>query len=94
MRVIVTEKIVRLIDLSIKFSKEPEVLKAYRGSSFVVSTYGCASTSNYTTPYSKVSDLIKKKAEDELTLAEEWEEYLKLTAELGFYFKALLKITG
>ena len=94
-------KILRFLELSSEFCKEPE---DYKGFSNVATGTTCISgisysgtafsTANYasTVPPSKLEQF-KSQKQSEIEKAERWEEFLELKNDLKQYLEAKIKLT-
>ena len=89
-------KILRFLELSLEFCKEPEDYKGF--SNVAIETIwgsGIAfSTANYasTVPPSKLEQF-KSQKQSEIEKAERWEEFLELKNDLKQYLEAKIKLT-
>ena len=89
-------KILRFLELSSEFCKEPEDYKGFNN--IVIETIGGSgivlSTANYasTVPPSKLEQF-KSQKQSEIEKAERWEEFLELKNNLKQYLEVKIKLT-
>ena len=90
-------KILRFLELSSEFCKEPEVYKAINNDltinsqSWEVSMYSRAI--NIATGVSSKLEQFKSQKQSEIEKAERWEEFLELKNDLKQYLEAKIKLT-
>ena len=84
-------KILRFLELSSEFCKEPEVYKAINSQAWAVSGYLGAISMSTDTP-SKLEQF-KSQKQAEIEKAERWEEFLELKKDLKQYLEAKIKLT-
>ena len=94
-------KILRFLELSSEFCKEPE---DYKGFSNIATGTTCISGTSYsgivlstasyvnTVPHLKLEQF-KSQKQAEIEKAERWEEFLKLKNDLNQYLEAKIKLT-
>ena len=88
-------KILRFLELSSEFCKEPEDYKGFNnvatGTSYSVTVFSTASYAN-TVPHLKLEQF-KSQKQAEIEKAERWEEFLELKNDLKQYLEAKIKLT-
>ena len=88
-------KILRFLELSSEFCKEPEDYKGFNnvatGTSYLGTVFSTASYAN-TVPPSKLEQF-KSQKQAEIEKAERWEEFLELKNDLKQYLEAKIKLT-
>ena len=88
-------KILRFLELSSEFCKEPEDYKGFSnvatGTSYLGTVFSTASYAN-TVPHLKLEQF-KSQKQAEIEKAERWEEFLELKNDLKQYLEAKIKLT-
>ena len=94
-------KILRFLELSSEFCKEPEDYKGFKnvatgttcisGTSYLGTVFSTASYAN-TVPHLKLEQF-KSQKQAEIEKAERWEEFLELKNDLKQYLEAKIKLT-
>ena len=88
-------KILRFLELSSEFCKEPEGYNGFSnvatGTSYLGTVFSTASYAN-TVPHLKLEQF-KSQKQAEIEKAERWEEFLELKNDLKQYLEAKIKLT-
>ena len=88
-------KILRFLELSSEFCKEPEDYKGFSnvaaGTPYSGTVFSTASYAN-TVPHLKLEQF-KSQKQSEIEKAERWEEFLELKNDLKQYLEAKIKLT-
>ena len=88
-------KILRFLELSSEFCKEPEDYKGFSnvatGTSYLGTVFSTASYAN-TVPHLKLEQF-KSQKQAEIEKAERWEEFLELKNDLKQYLEVKIKLT-
>ena len=84
-------KILRFLELSSEFCKEPEGYKGISGTSYLGTVFSTAKYANIASP-SKLEQF-KSQKQAEIEKAERWEEFLELKNDLKQYLEAKIKLT-